>query len=1682
MNAVVMEGSKKGFLVYRVTATDCDYNPKYKNLTYQLSGADKEYFSIEREVYGDFQVGVIKLEKQISIDIKEMYEVNINVTDGQNSNQASLTITVEDVNDHDPEFTEPLYDFSTPETDNHTSGTPIRIKVGQVNATDKDPYKNGEISYRIVTSDVESFFNITQDGDVFLIGEVNRDQCSNHRYSFTVIAEDAGSPKRTGFTEVVVNITDVNDNSPGFKNAIYNGSIKENSVNGSSVSFNPPISAVDDDESINGTAGIRFFIMSSDPAELPFTIDNTTGRIWVNNSGILDRETNPNYTIQVVARDRLGGADCLSNTTSVTISVQDANDNPPRFTNSSYSFSILENVEYGELVGSVTAWDPDLDYSLTYYISSGGDGHFSITDKTAGNITVSKTLDREKKANYSLTVRVSDGKHDASVTVLIILEDVNDNLPLFESSLLMDSEIEERNVSYPIQIYTLKATDDDEGINAEIKYFLNYSASEIPASNMTKLFTLNENGTLLLKRKLDREERDKYSLPVFAMDGGNQTTPATIEVLVQDINDNVPVFYNHDNTTITNYSVSVLEMSPVNSIIYLPVCRDKDAGENGTVSFSLKSLLPSVNDLLAIDTNSGTVSIKSPISVNNLIHITNGTNQTVNLTYVITAKDGGTPPRSTDFTLYLVVENINDNAPVFEKAHYNFSISENATANTFVGDIKAFVVNETFYHLTYSMIEQADASSNFTITSDGKVFTKGVLDRETKSQVTFAARVVDGRVPERTAFTVVAITLLDVNDNNPMFGKPDYQYTVTENDVNPPPLIVSATDRDQGENAQLTYSLIGDTDGRFVLNETTGTLGVNGSLDREMDTYRYLQIMAVDNGYYRLSSTVNVTVRVCDVNDHAPKFESSQLTRNISENLSGVQTIAMVRAEDPDAGLNGTIVYELENDLGLFQIDSLNGTVFCTRPLDYEEQEVYNLTISATDMGSPPRSSCTNLVVQVTDIPDNVPTFSKALYEVNASISDKVGESLLKLKAGDKTSYIITEGNQERRFSLNKDTGEVKVQRSLAHGQAEYLLSVEAKNTDSNLTATTKVLINIVDFNTVSSSVPHYTASLMENNKETIVVFNLTSQDRYGAGLEYRIIRTDPPVAIGYFYITSGQVFCNQSVDRETISHITLYIESTEIQLPQGRKKRSARTGDIILEVSIGDENDNPPSFSVANVTDSLVFGVPLGAKAGDLVGVIKAFDPDSVSAGKVRYNISGGDMTKFYVYPTTGQIVVRQALYQDHRNDYTLIVTATDEDRKNDTANVTVLVVPSSSSMILTVPLANDQMMSHKHNLAQNLNELLGYKCEFEKITTHIENNRIEPCRTDITLHCIDPTKNFVVPKYLVQGIIQNKSREITAVFCKALVDPSPCGECDDVTVQRIPLKHSSKTSTTEIALIVIGALILIGGSASIALILASPKKDDEDKNDKQQQNNVDMWELESMAASSLSKATGTAAGVVNPMYTTQEGENTQTSPTAEAQVEEQSNTEKNTTRKRATSYESQEVVLNFQEDNIDDDGNHQINHSNADSGVENESDSSHSGSIQTENEMEASGGPSGEGAEGGIEIKDDSFQTKSPVNERKSIFIAMETGDTTDDEISYDGSTASGGEQRMNDIEDDLVDGGIRAEETDMAEEFISNKACDETGELNKPLSGAKSVTFKPGPPVVEEYEAQEDEVTCF
>lgn len=201
----------------------------------------------------------------------------------------------------------------------------------------------------------------------------------------------------------------------------------------------------------------------------------------------------------------------------------------------------------------------------------------------------------------------------------------------------------------------------------------------------------------------------------------------------------------------------------------------------------------------------------------------------------------------------------------------------------------------------------------------GVISVSSTLDRESKDVYTLNVKARDGGNPSKESIVDVKITITDVNDNKPLFEKPSYNPSIDE-DASPGTSVekVFATDNDMGKNKEITYNIkTGNEEGKFNMNEKTGEITLNQTLDHETKASHPLVVTATDHGSPPLTSSVDVMVTVTDVNDNAPLFPKSLYNCTVAENLASGVAVCYVTASDADSGANGQLLYSIvTGDIG----------------------------------------------------------------------------------------------------------------------------------------------------------------------------------------------------------------------------------------------------------------------------------------------------------------------------------------------------------------------------------------------------------------------------------------------------------------------------------------------------------------------------------------------------------------------------------------------------------------------------------------------------------------------------------------------------------------------------------------------------------------------------------------------
>lgn len=370
-----------------------------------------------------------------------------------------------------------------------------------------------------------------------------------------------------------------------------------------------------------------------------------------------------------------------------------------------------------------------------------------------------------------------------------------------------------------------------------------------------------------------------------------------VNITVADINDNAPEFTSGQVTTSVSEAINSLVT------IYSAHAVDIDSKENGN-GVVLYSLVENPHSMFVIDPTSGDVHLAEGIGLD--------FEDTTQHTLVISAVDQGKNGRRTSsMTLIVNVQDANDNAPVFEQSHFVASVSENASLNTKFKQITASDRDSGENgRITYSLLD-AEGSDRFGIfPSDGFMYLKKTVDYEDKSDYSFTVVARDHGQPTRSASAQVTVYINDYNDNTPVFSASQYHFYIEENLPSGTSVgTVSATDADTGLNAQLRYEFNPMQDDFFISSE--GVISTTRTLDREVTQDYSIEVRANDSGITSLEAKVRVHITVTDVNDHAPEIRNSPLVANVEENQSKGVRVVKIMADDPDAGVNGSVSFSL---------------------------------------------------------------------------------------------------------------------------------------------------------------------------------------------------------------------------------------------------------------------------------------------------------------------------------------------------------------------------------------------------------------------------------------------------------------------------------------------------------------------------------------------------------------------------------------------------------------------------------------------------------------------------------------------------------------------------------------------------------------------------------------------------
>ncbi|EGW10030.1 Cadherin EGF LAG seven-pass G-type receptor 2 [Cricetulus griseus] len=875
--------------------------------------------------------GTVTTAEELDRETKSTHVFRVTAQDHgmpRRSALATLTILVTDTNDHDPVFEQQEYKESLREN------LEVGYEVLTVRATDGDAPPNANILYRLLEgaggSPSEVFEIDPRSGVIRTRGPVDREEVES--YKLTVEASDQGRDPgpRSSTAAVFLSVEDDNDNAPQFSEKRYVVQVREDVTPGAPVLR---VTASDRDKGSN--ALVHYSIMSGN-ARGQFYLDAQTGALDVVSP--LDYETTKEYTLRIRAQD--GGRPPLSNVSGlVTVQVLDINDNAPIFVSTPFQATVLESVPLGYLVLHVQAIDADAGDNARLEYSLAGVGHdfpFTINNGTGwisvaaeldreevdfysfgnngtGWISVAAELDREEVDFYSFGVEARDHGTPAltaSASVSVTILDVNDNNPTFTQPEYTVRLNEDAAVG--TSVVTVSAVDRDA--HSVITY-------QITSGNTRNRFSITSQsggGLVSLALPLDYKLERQYVLAVTASDGTRQDT-AQIVVNVTDANTHRPVFQS------SHYTVNVNEDRPAGTTVVLISATDEDTGENARITYFMEDSIPQFR----IDADTGAVTTQAELDYEDQ----------VSYTLAITARDNGIPQKSDTTYLEILVNDVNDNAPQFLRDSYQGSVYEDVPPFTSVLQISATDRDSGLNgRVFYTFQGGDDGDGDFIVEStSGIVRTLRRLDRENVAQYILRAYAVDKGMPPARTPMEVTVTVLDVNDNPPVFEQDEFDVFVEENSpIGLAVARVTATDPDEGTNAQIMYQIVeGNIPEVFQLDIFSGELTALVDLDYE-DRPEYILVIQATSA--PLVSRATVHVRLLDRNDNPPVLGNFEIlfnnyVTNRSSSFPG-GAIGRVPAHDPDISDSLTYSFERGNELSLVLLNATTGELRLSRALD----------------------------------------------------------------------------------------------------------------------------------------------------------------------------------------------------------------------------------------------------------------------------------------------------------------------------------------------------------------------------------------------------------------------------------------------------------------------------------------------------------------------------------------------------------------------------------------------------------------------------------------------------------------------------------------------------------------------------------------------------------------------------
>uniref|UniRef100_A0A668AXH9 FAT atypical cadherin 3a n=1 Tax=Myripristis murdjan TaxID=586833 RepID=A0A668AXH9_9TELE len=1241
--AYVSELAPRGHFVTCVQASDAD-SSDFDKLEYSiLSGNERMNFVMDSET------GIITLSSHRKQRMEHVYSLNVSVSDGVFTSTAQVHVKVLGANLYSP-----VFGLNTYEADLRENAAVAVMIVQcccllfkcyiclrtfvyyfQVKATDADPGVFGHITYSFVNDMGKDQFSIDGNGQITTTEKLDREDPANKDMLLTVAAQDSGG--RVSYCSVHITLLDDNDNVPRFRATEYRASVKSDVAKGFLVT---QIQAYDPDDGANAKVTYSLYSEAHVPVVDILEIDPDNG--WMVTKGSFSHLRNSVLSFFVKAVD--GGIPVRHSLVSVYIHVLAPDAFIPSFSQPQYSFSVPEDIPIGAAIGTVRVNSPPghTALSVTFALVNGETGENNqdgvlMVEKDTGVIKLEKPLDHEviKAYHFKVTATAQQAKLDSVTTVDVELKvlDLNDNKPVFESNSYEATVMEGMPIG--TRIIQVQAVDQDSGANGQVTYSLGVSTQlEEELDRLDSTFSIDSNtGWISTLKELDHETNPSYTFTVVAFDLGETlalSSTTTVIVVVSDINDHPPRFLEE------RYRGSVRESDPPGEVVAVLNTRDDDSSAvNRQVSYHITGGNLCGVFALGLVQGEWKMYVKGPLDREDRdLYILN-----------VTASDG---LFVTQATVEVTVTDTNDNSPVCDQAVYTASIPEDIPVNSVVlrvGATDADVGINAWIQYTLHGLGSQDFSMEL---DSGQIKTMVALDREKTPTYRLIAQATDGG--GRWCRAEVQLRVTDVNDNPPIFTLPQYTASVYEDTATKALLTrIQAIDPDEGR--KVVYSLVDSSGGFFSIDKSSGIVVLERVLDREIQPFYQITVRASDQGSPRpLSSLVNVTITVLDINDNPPVFERRDQLATVPENVGLGTEVLRVYAASKDIGTNAEITYSIRsgNEHGKFHIHPLTGAILVSKPLDYEMCRDYFLTVEARDGGMPPLSAVTTVNINLTDVNDNAPMFSRDLYTAVVSEDAAIGESVLTAEDVDSQVngailYSIVSGDRDNQFFIDPLSGIIKVNKLLDRETVSgYSLVVRAL--DSGIPAMSSTAMVNIDISDINDNPPIFSpanlTTVIQENKPigtSILQLSVIDQDssHNGPPFDFRIMSGNEG---GEFVLErDGTLVANQVFRRDLATEYIIQIQVRDSGKP--RLSSSSMLTVRVIEESLHRPVALPLEVHIVTMEDEFPGGV---------IGQLHATDADPYDALTFGH-APPAQRSLFKISPRDGKIIALGGLDAGH-------------------------------------------------------------------------------------------------------------------------------------------------------------------------------------------------------------------------------------------------------------------------------------------------------------------------------------------------------------------------------------------------------------------------------------------------